>query len=111
MQAALTSPGKADIMSTSLKWWNGRHRGLKIPCLRAYGFESRLQHQLLSQAIRKGGRAPLRAATEKMRQVLTHGKAWDEEGPLPLAVSLRPGTVSLPWICHLCESSPPGMPG
>ena len=25
-------------------WWNGRHRGLKIPCLPACGFESRHQH-------------------------------------------------------------------
>ena len=25
-------------------WWNGRHRGLKIPCRKAYGFESRHQH-------------------------------------------------------------------
>ena len=28
-------------------WWNGRHRGLKIPChFLACGFESRHQHQL-----------------------------------------------------------------
>ncbi len=27
-----------------LMWWNGRHRGLKIPCREACGFESRHQH-------------------------------------------------------------------
>lgn len=26
-------------------WWNGRHWGLKIPCLAACGFESRHQHE------------------------------------------------------------------
>ena len=28
----------------ALMWWNGRHRGLKIPCCKACGFESRHQH-------------------------------------------------------------------
>ena len=32
-------------MICSLMWWNGRHRGLKIPCSKqACGFESRHQH-------------------------------------------------------------------
>ena len=30
----------------ALTWWNGRHRGLKIPCRKACGFESRHQHAL-----------------------------------------------------------------
>ena len=29
----------------ALTWWNGRHRGLKIPCLTACGFDPRCQHQ------------------------------------------------------------------
>ena len=33
-------------------WWNGRHRGLKIPChFLACGFESRHQHQLNPHAL------------------------------------------------------------
>ena len=36
-----------------LKWWNGRHRGLKIPCREACGFESRFQHHRKSPEIQR----------------------------------------------------------
>ena len=41
----LTIKTKADIISLLRIWWNGRHRGLKIPCRTACGFESRYPHQ------------------------------------------------------------------
>ena len=35
------------LLNQMRKWWNGRHWGLKILCLRACGFESRLPYQLI----------------------------------------------------------------
>ena len=42
------------------EWWNGRHAGLRIQCLRAWGFKSPLSHQFkrirTNLPERRGGR-------------------------------------------------------
>jgi hypothetical protein len=72
--------GRASVARPA--WWNGRHQGLKIPCLRACRFESGRGHHAVMAALESGH-------SRAGRRMLTR----------------RRGLSGQPWKATACQSA------